>query len=71
MSRAATPQMEKLNPASAKNGICQPRCAARKTPIGTPKTNPAATEDITNPIADPRRSSGITSATIANFNAPS
>ena len=50
--------------ALTKNAVCQLKYAARKRPIGTPAAEASANDDITIPIARPRRSNGIKSATM-------
>ena len=50
--------------ALTKNGVGQLKSAARKRPIGTPAAEASANDDITIPIARPRRSNGMTSATM-------
>ena len=50
--------------AIAMNGMFQPPTSARISPSGTPATVDTENEVITMPIARPRRSNGITSATM-------
>ena len=46
------------------NGACQLKCAAKNRPSGTPATVDTEKEVITTLMARPRRSKGITSATM-------
>jgi hypothetical protein len=50
--------------AMAKNGACQLKWDAKKSPKGTPATVATEKDVITTLIARPRRSNGITSATM-------
>src|SRR5574343_1513633 len=59
-----------LNAAIAKNGDCQPPKDASHRLKGTPATVDTENDDITTPMARPRRSKGTTSATMVWTSAP-
>ena len=60
----------RLKPVSAKKGMCQSKSDAKRSPIGTPQIEATENEDITMPMAAPRRTGGIMSAMMERIWAP-